>query len=153
MSREEQVAALLLADSALLAVLTGGIYVYGELYPEGLTRETTPAAFDSSNGGFLLPCAIVKQRGEIPSLQVDDPAKQVMSANQVVEIWLYQDATYSAIDAAKPLIYHLLQGKNFDDSFELYLAMTVSRQRDSGALQDASMERMDFAIPFLLGIE
>jgi hypothetical protein len=150
-SREAQIAALLLADASLMAILTGGVYPYGELSPEGITRELTPAAFDAASG-FLLPCAIVKQRGEIPTFEAGDRAGQVTSANVTVEIWLYEAITYTAIDAAKPRIYGVLQGHVLADSFDIYLANTLSRQRESGALADASMERVDYVVPFLLGI-
>lgn len=149
MSREQQIATLLLADGTLGAILTGGVYSYGELSPEGITRELTPSAFDSMSG-FLLPCAIVKQRGDIPTFEAGDRAGQVTSANVVVEIWIYEAITYTAIDAAKPRIYAVLQGHVLPDSYEIYLANTLSRQRDTGALQDASMERVDYVVPFML---
>jgi hypothetical protein len=149
-SREAEIAALLQADAALEAVLTGGIYVYGELGREGITQDSCPDCFDSD--GYLLPCAIVKQRGEIPTFEAGDMERQETSANVVVEIYIYEDVTYTAIDAAKPLIYRLLQGNDriFADSYEIYLANTLSRQRDTGALQDASMERVDYVVPFMM---
>jgi hypothetical protein len=148
-SREADIAALLLADAPLLAVLTGGIYVYGELSPEGITRDQTPAAFDAATG-FLLPCALVKQRGEIPTFELGTGS--VRSANQVVEIYLYEAITYNAIDAAKPLIYGILTDEELTahNGYEIYLANTISRQRDMGALQDASMERVDYVVPFVM---
>jgi hypothetical protein len=147
-SRESEIAAILQGDSGLMATLSGGLYVYGDLGPAGITRDSTPAAFDPD--GYLLPCAIVKQRGDIPTFEAGDTAGQVTSGNQVCELWLYQDTTYTAIDAAKPIIYRLLQGAVLPDSFEIYLANTLSRQRDTGALQDASMERVDYVVPFVM---
>jgi hypothetical protein len=147
-SRESQIAAILQGDSSLSAILTGGIFVYGDLGPAGITRDSCPDCFDAD--GYLLPCVIVKQRGDIPTFEAGDAAKQITSANVVVEIWLYQDTTYAAIDAAKPLIYRLLQGSVLPDSFEIYLANTLSRQRDTGALQDSSMERVDYVVPFVM---
>jgi len=148
MSRESQIAALLQADSSLTAILSGGIFVSGDLGPAGITRDSCPDCFDAD--GYLLPCAIVKQRGDIPTFEAGDTAAKVTSANQVVELWLYQDTTYAAIDAAKPIIFSILQGAVLPDSFEIYLANTLSRQRDTGALQDASMERVDYVVPFVI---
>lgn len=148
MSWESELAALLLADAPLMAVLTGGIYVYGDLSAEGITRELTPAAFDSN--GFLLPIALVKQRSDVPTFEAGDIQAQITSANVVVEIWLYQNIGFTAIDGAKPGIYRLLQGAVLPDSYEIYLANTLSRQRDTGALQDASMERVDYVVPFVM---
>jgi len=147
-SRESQIATILQADSALNAILTGGIFVYGELGPAGITRDSCPDCFDSD--GYLLPCAIVKQAGDVPTFEAGDTAGQVTSANVRVEIWLYQDTTYAAIDAAKPVIFSILQGAVLADSFEIYLANTLSRQRDTGALQDAAMERVDYVVPFVM---
>lgn len=148
MSREEQIATILQADSSLTAILSGGIFVSGDLGPAGITRDSCPDCFDAD--GYLLPCAIVKQRGDIPTFEAGDVAGKVTSANQVIELWLYQDTTYTAIDAAKPNIYRLLQGAVLPDSFEIYLSNTLSRQRDTGALQDASMERVDYVVPFVM---
>jgi len=147
-SREEQIATILQADSSLTAILSGGIFVSGDLGPAGITRDSCPDCFDAD--GYLLPCAIVKQRGDIPTFEAGDVAGKVTSANQVIELWLYQDTTYTAIDAAKPNIYRLLQGAVLPDSFEIYLSNTLSRQRDTGALQDASMERVDYVVPFVM---
>jgi len=147
-SREEQIAALLQADSSLTAILSGGIFIAGDLGAAGISRDATPAAFDAD--GYLLPCAIVKQRGDVPTFEAGDIAGQVTSANVVVEIYIYEDTTYAAIDAAKPLIYGLLQGAVLSDSFEIYLSNTLSRQRDTGALQDNSLERVDYVVPFVM---
>jgi hypothetical protein len=112
---------------------------------EGITRENTPAAFDSD--GYLLPCCLVRQRDLIPTFDVLDFDAQVKSSNQVVECWLYQDAPlYDVIDAVSGLIYGLLQGKPLPYSFELDLANLISRQRDGGTLGNASLGRLDFAV-------
>jgi hypothetical protein len=142
---EADIAALIAANSGITAMLTGGIYQSSLVGVEGITRETTPAAFDSD--GYLLPCCLVRQRDLIPTSEVLDYIAQIKSSNQVVEVWLYQDAPlYDVIDAAISLVYALLQGKLLPYSYELDLAHMVSRGRDGGALANASLVRLDFAV-------
>jgi hypothetical protein len=142
---EQDITGRIFANTAIMALLTGGIYQSGVIGVEGITRETTPAAFDSD--GYLLPCCLVRQRDLIPTSEVLDYIAQIKSSNQVVEVWLYQDAPlYDVIDAASTLIYALLQGKPLPYSYELDLAHMVSRGRDGGSLTNASLVRLDFAV-------
>jgi hypothetical protein len=142
---EVDIAALIAANSAIMAQLTGGVYQSGLVGVEGITRETTPAAFDSD--GYLLPCCLVRQRDLIPTLDVLDFDAQLKSSIQVVECWLYQDAPlYDVIDAVSSLLYALLQGKPLPYSYELDLAHMISRQRDGGTLGNASLARLDWAV-------
>jgi hypothetical protein len=144
-SPEADIAALIAADTGIMALLTGGVHQAGLVGVEGITRETTPAAFDSD--GYLLPCCLVRQRDLVPTLDVLDGATQAKSTIQVVECWLYQDAPlYDVIDAVSTLLYGLLQGKRLAYSFELDLAHVISRQRDGGALGNASLGRLDWAV-------
>lgn len=149
MSAEAAVATLLRADAELMSILIGGIYVSGELTPEGITRETCPDAFDDVSG-FLLPTALVKQRGLIPDGNVVDYEAQAHSVGQTVEIWLYQAIDFEQLDLAVPIIFRALQGVMLEDSFELQLVNMLDRQRDTGALMDASLVRMDFFVAGVL---
>jgi hypothetical protein len=150
MSREADVAALLTVDVTLMAILTGGIFVYGNVGPEGISRgsESTATAFDAD--GYLLPCALVKQRGEIPTNDMVDYGEQMSSARQIVEIWYYQDTGYAALDSARARVRALLQGVTLSDSFELKLVNTQDRLRDPGALAGASMAKQDWQVDFIL---
>ena len=143
MSRESEVAAILNADATLLAILTGGVFVAGVLGPEGITCETAPAAFSS---GFLLPCALVKQRARVTTGEIVIYDARVESARQMVEIWLFQDRGYTAIDAAAARIRTLLFGVQLSGSYELRPAQLLDRLRDPGALNLASMARYDWQI-------
>ena len=149
MALESQFVAIMQADSELMAVLTGGVYAYGELTAAGITQDSTPDAFDSD--GYLLPCAIVKQRGEAPAAPPFDVLTKAVAVNVAVEIWLYEDVFYVQIDAAKPILMRLFQGYDqLPDSFEVYLSNVLARQRDSAALAGHAMERLDFIVPFIL---
>ena len=109
MAREDAIAAVLNADATLLATLTGGVYARGALGRAGLTRETAAAAFDGTTG-YLLPCAVVVERAEVPDGNVQDQDAQIASAAQIVEVYVYEDAGYTNIDTALDRIYALLQG-------------------------------------------
>ena len=142
---EVDIVALISANTAIMAQLSGGVYQSGLVGVEGITRETTPAAFDVE--GYLLPCCLVRQRDLVPTLDVLDFDAQLKSSIQVVECWLYQDAPlYDVIDAVSGLLYGLLQGKPLSYSYELDLAHMITRQRDGGSLGNASLGRLDFAV-------
>ncbi len=150
MATEDTIAAKLNTDATLLAILTGGVYARGALGREGLTRETATAAFDAN--GYLEPCAVVAQRALVPDGNVQDQMSQQASASQVVEIYLYEDTGYDNIDAAMDRIYALLQGYQLSGAFPLEWTNTVDRQRDRGALDGASLARMDWAIYQVRGV-
>lgn len=150
MSYESEIAAILDADGTLDALLTGGIYVSATVGPLGITRETVEDAFDAN--GYLLPCALVKQRDRVPTGDVLDFDAQIESMRQIVEVWLYADSSagYSTLDTAALRVRTLLMGDTLTASFELRLALWLDRQRDNGALNGAAMERLDFQVDFVL---
>lgn len=143
MAREDDFVSRLEDEPLLMAILTGGIYSSGEVGPEGITRDTTPGAFA---GGYLLPCALVRERSEIPDGVVRDLVEQRTSTSQIVEVWVYQDRGFDQIDAALAMIYTLMQGYAFADSFPVEWALTVNRLRDEGALSGASVARQDWQV-------
>ncbi len=148
MAIESDIATLLSADATLDAILLGGVYASGTVGPLGITRETTPGAF---SGGWLLPAALVRQRGRVPDGAVRDGLAQDVSTAQVVEIYLYEDSGYSSIDAAAARIYALLEGVAVGSgTFPAELVNMLDRERDTGALAGHSLARMDFVIYSLM---
>lgn len=145
MSRETDFETRMEADVTIMAILTGGVHAYGSLGPQGITRETVPAAFDAN--GYLKPCCIVKQRAAVPDGAVDDFQTQEASARQVVELWYYQDSGYTSIDAALPRSKVLFHGYRFSDTFPIEWAGTpIPRGRDEGSLNGRSMARQDWLV-------
>lgn len=150
MSREADFKTRADANAPLMAVLTGGFYVAGSLGLLGITRETTPAAFDAN--GYLKPCALARQRPLIPDLQAVDFTAQVASATQVIEIYVYQDGPgYTSIDSALSIMFTLFYGHKFSDSFPVEWLATLDRERDQGALSGASMARQEWLVPQVIG--
>lgn len=150
MSYEAEIAAILDADATLDALLTGGIHTSVSAGPMGISRDTTPGAFDAN--GYLKPTALVNQRDKVPTGDVLDYETQAESFRQIVQIWLYNDSGsgYATLDTAAARIRTLLMGETLTDSFELRLALWMDRQRDDGALAGAAMERVDIQVDFVL---
>jgi len=150
MSRETEVATYLQADTALTAILTGGIYANSELGREGITQDSTANAFDAN--GYLLPCAIVKQRGDIPDTRIADEGSKIIAQSLMVEVWLYEDVSYTAIDAARARLFTIMHGHKFSGAWPAEWAFTTPPMRDEGSLNGASMQRVDFQIRSLMGV-
>lgn len=134
---------VIVTGTALMSILTGGVYVAGLVGQEGINRDTTTGAFSS---GYLLPCSLVRQRGLIPDLEIMELGEQLASVTQVVEIYLYEDTGYSSIDAALNRLYFLFHGHRFSDGGIVEWINTIDRLRDEGALAGRSLARMDFIV-------
>jgi hypothetical protein len=150
LSREVDFANRMLADAPLMLILTGGVYQRGLLGREGLTRQTAPLAYGAD--GYLLPAAVVAQRGNVPDGILRDMDMPMASAVQVVEVYLYEDSGYAAIAAAMSRLFALFQGHRFSDSADIYLANVIDRQRDDGPARGASLARMDWAVHSILEV-
>lgn len=149
MALEDSVVTLLETDATLMAILTGGVWSSGKVGSLGITREAAPGAFGT--GGWLKPTALVRQRALVPDGAVRDGMAQQLSTVQIVEVWLYEDAGFANIDAARARIYALLEGVSVSGSFPLELVNLIDRERDAGALSGASLARMDFAVYSIMG--
>ena len=153
MSREADFYAVLNADATLLATLTGGVWKREAVGVEGLTRQTTAAAFDSTSG-YLKPCALIAERATVPDGVVKDLMAQKASTRTVVEVYLYADAGagYTALDTAAARIYVLLQGRQLTGSAEIELVNVVGRWREEGgSLKNAVATRYDWLVPAIMG--
>lgn len=150
MARETDFYNRMVADSALNLILTGGVYQAGVVGLEGISRESTPAAF---SGGYLLPCALIRQRGNVPDNAVRDGMAQIVSTMQICEVWLYADsgAGYTAIDAAGARLFVLFEGYALPGAFPTELVNVIDRARDEGSLSGAGLARYDWAVHSILG--
>ena len=149
MSREADFKTRMAADATLVAVLTGGIYTSAEAGPEGITRDTIPAAF---SGGYLKPCALVVEGSLIPDGGAHDEEAIIVSVAQRVQIFIYERSGYTNIDAALVRLFPLFFGHQFTDSFPAeYAGVPVIRGRDEGALSGSSLARMDWIVRSIQG--
>jgi hypothetical protein len=87
----------------------------------------------------------------VPSGSINDLREKIASASQMVEIWLYQDTNFDAIDSAQDRIYTLLQGETLTGTYPLEWAFTMDRMRDEGALNGSSMSRQDWLVRWIRG--
>lgn len=128
------------ADATLLATATGGIYDYDETGRLGLSRTTTPDAFDSNE--IIKPCILLKRRSRTPDNVLRDDANQYSSAVDVIECWLYEDNGLSNIETMSSRIYTLLHAKQISGTFQVLWIGDVQPFRDDA--MDAMALRSDY---------
>lgn len=146
MSRETDFETRMEADATIMALLTGGVHVYGSLGLQGVTRETVPAAFDAN--GFLKPLCVVKQRAAVPDGAVDDMIEKDASYGQAVELWFYEDRLFANIDPAVARAKVLFHGHRFSDSFPMEAPVNIITRgiEGDGALKGKSVARQDWQV-------
>ena len=140
MSAESAIKAVLEADATLLATATGGVWSFDETGHKGLSRTLTPAAFDSN--GILKPCIMVSQRNANPGYNLQDDNGQMVDVRQVVELYMFQDDAYSAIETMKSRCYALLHAQRLTGYHRVEWAGDVRLGRDLDL--DAYTERVDY---------
>jgi hypothetical protein len=134
---------LLEADATLLAAATGGVYDYDETGRLGINRTTTPGAFSSA--GIIKPCVLLKLRSSTPDYDLADDANQYVSLREMLEVWLYQDAAFAAIETMRNRVYVLLHAKQFGGAFMCYWQGDIRPGiRDTEI--DAYVERSDYLV-------
>jgi len=88
----------LTSDSALMALLTGGVYT-----DTRISRTNTPAAFDTN--AEIKPCALLK-------LGVETPVPPYVRGTRLfIEVYLYQYLGYTTIKTARDRLYDLWHEK------------------------------------------
>jgi hypothetical protein len=122
MSIADEVATLLSANTALMALLTGGVHSAAEI-----SRQLTPTAFNAE--GEIKPCALVKTPSESAAGPYTD------SVQGSVNIYLYERSGYTSVDAAETIVFNLLnKTKVGSHTWELTFD-TVNYQQIDFALQ------------------
>lgn len=92
-------------DAVLMALLVGGLYRYEQTGRGGISRGSTPDAYDAA--GFLQACAVLKAKDARFASPIRDDRT---GAVQALEIDLYDDGDsgYGAILTARDRIVALL---------------------------------------------
>ena len=142
MSTVSAAKAILEADATLVALATGGVYDYAEAGPDGISRTTTPDAFDSN--GIIKPCILLKSRGGVPDGALTDEGTQYLSVREALEVWFYEDTGYANIEAMRDRVYTLLHATQLTNTFKVLWSGDVRNQRDTSL--DANMERSEFTV-------
>lgn len=94
MSLSDDLKAALTADTALMALLTGGIY--NDV--EEISLQKTAAAFDATTKE-IKPCALIKLPNEVPT------GPYVRGVRTTFVIYVYQRSGYDVIEPAMGLIF------------------------------------------------
>jgi len=134
--------AVLEADATLLATATGGIWDYDETGRLGISRTTTPAAFDSNER--IKPCVLLKLRNRRADGELRDDAGQYSSVSEILEVWCYEDTGYSNIETMRDRVYALLHAQQLTGTFQALWVQDITQQRDIEI--DASVERSDYQV-------
>ena len=85
-------------DSALMAMLPGGLY--DGVAVQDISRQATPDAFDA--WGEMKPCGILKPESQSPA------GPHTHGSRLFVTLWLYQQRGGAEIDAARERAYQVL---------------------------------------------
>jgi len=133
---------LLEADATLLASATGGIFDWEETGRLGISRTSTPAAYDVN--GLLLPCLLLRLRAAVPDWVLADDANQYVAVRETLEVWLYQDSGYATIEAMRDRCYALLHTKQVTNAFAIRWQGDWRSQHDM--VINASLERSDYLV-------
>lgn len=141
MSRETEFKAIMIADSTLMAILTGNVYTMEEVGVEGIRRgEASPTndAFDPDTG-ILRPCAVVVQGNLVPFGGLRDLKEKTMSTSQDISIYFYEFRGHAEIAAAKDRTYFLFEGERISSSFEISLINETDFFPDMGPTKNSTV--------------
>jgi len=114
------------ADGTIMALLTGGVHVTGEI-----SRQITPTAFDGS--AEILPCCLIKEMDQVPTGDLETTTS--VSTRLRISVLFYQRSGYDVISQARARAFALLHRQRLDQAGVWTLEWTddVIEQRD-GAL-------------------
>lgn len=147
-TRERQIADVLLADATMVSLLPGGIYTSQEIGVEGIRRgedSPTNAAFDEN--GYLLGCAVVRQR-DVNSYGANlrSHKDKLNIIGQMVEVYYYEYRGHDIIEPAKARAYQVLEGLRLEDSYPLMWSYETTHVYDVGPVMNSSTLRQDWLV-------
>jgi len=120
MSLSDDLKTALTADTALIALLTGGIY--NDV--EEISRANTAAAFDATTKE-IKPCALIKLPTEVPA------GPYVRGVRTTFVIYVYQRQGYSVIEPAMSYIFNDVNDKQIGTgTWNIEFVSAVHQQRD-----------------------
>lgn len=119
MSLQSDIKTALLADTALMAILTGGIHID----VEEISRQNTPTAFDTNNE--IKPCALIKIPNEVPTGPYNS------SVRTTFVIYVYERSGYANINSVMGYIFVDLNYAQIGmNVWNIEFVSTVYQQRD-----------------------
>lgn len=122
MSLSDDIRTAMEADSALMAILTGGVH---DDFEE-ISRQNTPTAFDADKE--IKPCALIKYNTEIPF----SAAKIANAVQTPLTIYFYERSGYANIASAMVLTFALINDSQIGTNvWRLEFDIAVYQQRDT----------------------
>lgn len=120
MSISDSLKTVLQADTALMALLTGGIH--NDV--EEISRQNTPSAFDATTKE-IKPCALIKLPTEVPA------GPYVRSVRTTIVIYVYQRQGYDVIEPAMEKIFNDVNDTQIGSNvWNIEYVGAVHQQRD-----------------------
>lgn len=106
-----QVQAVMEASVDIAAILSTRIYLVEETGRKGLSSTSVPAAYID---GVLQPTAVIRERSQVSTFDIQDSSPTLASYNSMVEIWLYRDGSDdpNPLRQVQSLVFGLLHQKN-----------------------------------------
>ena len=137
MTVQGDVAAVLQANVALMAILTGGIYEQDEVGE--ISRQDTPSAFD--NNKELKPCVLIAEGTELRRGGIDDDDSGT-SVQTPISIFFYERSGYSTIAAAMEASFALLNGKKIGSAtWRVEYENSIKNQKDTALNASLGVQR------------
>jgi hypothetical protein len=150
MSREDTLANLLRADATLVALLPGGIYTDNELGVEGLRRgEDSPCAAAYDDDGLLVPCAVVRQGGEIPYGEVRNIHDKFVAMSQLIMVYFFEMRGSDIVTQAKLEAYRILEGVRLGETYPIWMSRETAPVPDGGPIANSTMLCQDWMVVFV----
>ena len=142
MAISEAIRDVLAADATLAALATGGIYSYEQTGRNGISRVTTPNAYQP--GGFLKPSVVVKAEAAKTVPAIRDSAS---GAQQMVEVYLYDDGDhgFDTLSSARDRVITLLDRQWLSGIGYLRQISGADNERDP-KLNNAALVQIAFTV-------
>jgi hypothetical protein len=155
-TKEFELAEMLRADTALMALLAGGVYTDEEIGIEGFHRgesdpldprySSTALAFDED--GYLKPCALVRQLGEAVVPRTQDLGAGFQAIGQTVQVYYYQDRGHDIIELARARGWAVLNAKRIGRSYPAWCENQSPYIYEVGPIQNVTTLRQDWRVVY-----
>lgn len=146
-TRESQVKALLEADVQLMAILTGGVWTDEEVGIEGIRRgDDSPTAIAFDADGYLKPCVVIRQSGELPFPGTQSPGQNFTGEAMTIQLFFYQNRGHDQLELAKRRSWTVLNNKRLGASYPIWCDFQSGYLYDVGALQNSTTFRQDWRV-------
>ena len=128
MSLLTDVKAVVEANTPLMTLLTGGVYIH----ISEISRTTAPAAFDANKE--IKPCVLIKEGNEVP----DGPYSR--SVRTPLTIYFYQWIGFDVIEQAMNIIFDLLHEQRIGGNTWQILYTGRILDNRAGDIRDAALD-------------